>query len=248
MAALQEPLGGAGGTPKLMRGPGEASQGQEFRMGGTYGAVTEQERRALQPHHQQLVGVPGHRVGSGRENSGIWGALWGKGEPQKRGGGGVGVCWGQGEGHTCGCQQGGDGVGGTGGRCPPTLPAGKGGSAPTGGPPDPPNRGPPELTSTCSHSPWRAQTSAMASSGSKAPRTVVPLVAHTKRGSEPCGAFGRGLEGVGGAGGMEGGRGQGGHRESKVARTGAQTKKGLHALGRAFGGALGGAGGESVGD
>lgn len=144
MAALQEPLGGAGSTPKLMRGPGEASQGQEFRMGGTYGAVTEQERRALQPHHQQLVGVPGHRVGSGRGNSGIWGALWGKGEPQKRGGGGVGVCWGQGEGHTCGCQQGGDGAGGRGGRCPPRLPAGKGGSAPAGDPRAPPEPGTPQ--------------------------------------------------------------------------------------------------------
>lgn len=39
------------GHPKLMREPREASQEQEFGMESTYGAVTEQECRALQSHH-----------------------------------------------------------------------------------------------------------------------------------------------------------------------------------------------------
>lgn len=42
------------------------------------------------------------------------------------------------------------------------------------------------LTSTCNHSPWRWQTSAIASRGSKAPSTVVPEVALTRKGTEPC--------------------------------------------------------------
>lgn len=61
-------------------------------MRGTYGAVTEQECRALQSHHQQLVGVPCHRVSpGGEEQQSLGGALWGKGYPQKLRGGEVGV-------------------------------------------------------------------------------------------------------------------------------------------------------------
>lgn len=45
---------------------------------------------------------------------------------------------------------------------------------------------PVSLTSTCNHSPWRRQTSAIASKGSKAPSTVVPEVALTRNGTEPC--------------------------------------------------------------
>lgn len=43
------------------------------------------------------------------------------------------------------------------------------------------------LTSTWNHSPCRWQTSAIASRGSKAPSTVVPEVALTRNGTEPCG-------------------------------------------------------------
>lgn len=71
----------------------------------------------------------------------------------------------------------------------------------------------------------------MASSGSKLPRTVVPLVAHTKRGSEPWGGNREVPGHVGGARAWKGVEGSGGHRGLKVARMVAQIKKGIHVLG-----------------
>lgn len=118
------------------------------------------------------------------------------------------------------------------GTAPPCCLQGKEDQCPQGDPWPPQTREPPELTSTCSHSPWRAQMSAMASSGSKLPRTVVPLVAHTKRGSEPWGGIGRCLDMLGVPGAWKGVEGSGGHRGLKVARMVAQIKKGVHVLGR----------------
>ena len=58
-----------------------------------------------------------------------------------------------------------------------------------------PFSGPSQLTSTCSHSPWRWHTSAIASRGSKAPSTVVPEVALTRNGTAPCGKSEEGAQG-----------------------------------------------------
>lgn len=221
-----------GGTHRGVYPSSVVGRGHGVRRGGgggTHGGVAQQEGRALQPRRQHLVGVPGHRVGP-RER-GVWGGgdtssetpppVWGESLSP----------WGcvepivGGESLASRCPRGGAGARGRAERCRPRLPAGhrEWGVSSRGHPGDSQGTGrtpaggrgggvipppAPVLTSTWSQRPWRWQRSAMGPSGSKAPRTVVPQVAQTRKGSAPWG-------GTQGQGQWDGGQGRG-DRDSRT--------------------------------
>lgn len=102
------------GTTGCGRGWGRGQwRKRRRRGGGTHRGVTEQEGRALQPHCQHLVRVPGHRVGP-----------VGRGGPPSLDPGIVG-CWEPGVALTSQCQPGGAGACWRAERCRPTLPVGR---------------------------------------------------------------------------------------------------------------------------